>query len=577
MNKEKFILNIITYTPLFFIPIFILTVIIFSYQIYSQNFNSNVEQLKEDLLNSEKSAIESKVKNLSQLVVYEKSKIKKELIARVQSRVETAHEIASNIYDEYKDIKSEQDIKNIINTTLRPLKWNNDESYIWTTDYLGVHYLIENKKDIKGTSFIDFQDAKGRYIVQEEIAICKEKRKGYLWNTFRKPKENNNKQYKQIAYVKAFEPYNWCLGSAEFLDTATKNTNDKLFEIVNQVDNIGNKYVFILNSKGNFLIHNQLPQFVGEDVNITNKLVLNTIDNFINVIKGKDHASYTYEWRNALTNKIEKKYSYIKRIPNTDWFMSSGFFLSEVESKLSKQKVSMLELYNTKTKYIFYIAILIIVLSFVLSVFISKKVRKLFSEYQLTINEKNKELNELNITLEEKVKKRTIELEKINDDFEKLATTDALTDVHNRYSIMNILSNQINHSKRYTLPLSVIMIDIDYFKVINDTYGHDVGDKTLVALSSLVSISIRDVDYIGRYGGEEFIVIMPNTMLNNASLYAERLRQEVEDHSFEGINKITISMGIVELRDNENIDLMFKRLDELLYLSKNNGRNRVSF
>ncbi len=566
-----------TYAPLFLIPLFILTIVIFSYQIYAQSFNSNVEKLKNDLLKSEKEAVKNKVKNLSKLIVYQKSKIKKELTTRVKSRVLTAHKIANNIYYEYKDIKSDEEIKDIINTTLRILKWNNNKSYIWVMDYFGVHYLLENKKDLEGTSYIDFQDAKGRYVIQEEIAICKEKGEGYLWDTFRKPKENNNNQYKQVAFVKVFEPYNWCLGSAEFLDTATTKTNKELFEIVNQVDNIGSNYVFIFNSKGNLLVHNKLPQFVGKDINITDKLVINTFESLLKVIADKEHASYIYDWRNSSTKKIEKKYTYLQRIPNTDWLISSGFFLSEVENKLAKQKIDMLELYNAKTKYIFYIAMLIILLSLVFSVFISKKVKKLFSEYRLKIVEKNKELNGLNITLEEKVKKRTIELEKMKDDFEKLATTDALTNVHNRYSIMNILSNEVNRSKRYDLLLSVIMIDIDHFKAVNDIHGHDVGDKTLVALSSLVSGSIRDVDYIGRYGGEEFIIIMPSTMLDNASLYAERLRQEVEDYSFEGINKITISMGIVELRDNENIDLLFKRLDDLLYLSKNNGRNRISF
>jgi len=519
LNKEKRFLNLITYAPLFVIPFFVSIIVLLSFQVYSKSFDLNIKNLKKDLLEREKEAVKNKVSNLSKLIVYQKSRIKDELINRVKGRVETAHNIAINIYDEYKDIKSEEEIKDIINTTLKTFTWNDAESYIWIMDYLGVHYLIENKKDLEGTSLINFQDAEGRYIVQEEIAICKEKGEGYLWDTFIKPKENNTKQYKQVAFVKNFEPYNWCLGSAEFLDTATKRTDKFLFDMVSQVDKIGNNYVFIINKNGNFLLHNKIPQFVGKDVEITDKLVLDAVKYIRQAIEGKENVSYVYNWHNFSTGEIEKKYTYLQRVPDTDWFIGSGFFLSE----------------------------------------------------------ENEELVDLNDSLEDKVQKRTTELETIKNDFEKLATTDTLTNIHSRYSIMKILSNEINRSKRYKSPLSILMYDIDRFKAINDTYGHDVGDIILSSLSILVSGILREIDYIGRYGGEEFLIIMPNTSLKDASIYGERLRKIIEDYRFEEVEKITVSIGVVELKEDENIDLIFKRVDDLLYLSKNKGRNRISF
>ncbi len=577
MNKEKRFLNLITYAPLFVIPFFVSIIVLLSFQVYSKSFDLNIKNLKKDLLEREKEAVKNKVSNLSKLIVYQKSRIKDELINRVKGRVETAHNIAINIYDEYKDIKSEEEIKDIINTTLKTFTWNDAESYIWIMDYLGVHYLIENKKDLEGTSLINFQDAEGRYIVQEEIAICKEKGEGYLWDTFIKPKENNTKQYKQVAFVKNFEPYNWCLGSAEFLDTATKRTDKFLFDMVSQVDKIGNNYVFIINKNGNFLLHNKIPQFVGKDVEITDKLVLDAVKYIRQAIEGKENVSYVYNWHNFSTGEIEKKYTYLQRVPDTDWFIGSGFFLSEVENQLIKQKANMLELYHSKSSNIFYLAILIIFASLVFSFFVSNRIKKHFFEFESKINKKNEELVDLNDSLEDKVQKRTTELETIKNDFEKLATTDTLTNIHSRYSIMKILSNEINRSKRYKSPLSILMYDIDRFKAINDTYGHDVGDIILSSLSILVSGILREIDYIGRYGGEEFLIIMPNTSLKDASIYGERLRKIIEDYRFEEVEKITVSIGVVELKEDENIDLIFKRVDDLLYLSKNKGRNRISF
>lgn len=571
----KTFLKIITYGPFIVIPLFVFTLIISSYKIYSMSFESSVKNLKTELLQSEKQAVETKVNSLSNLIVYQKSRIKNELLSRVKERVQTAYDISQNIYDTYKDTKSPQEIKDIITTTLQTFSWEKGESYIWAMDYSGVHYLLENKKLRPGTSFIDFQDATGRYIVQEEVAICKDKGEGYLWDTFTKPEENNNKQYKQVAFVKTFKPYNLCLGSAEFLDTATKKTNKFLFNIISQVDKIGNHYVAILNSQGALLVHSKLPQFVGENVKITDKRTLDAIKGILHSIKDKESSSYVYDWFNPLANQVEKKYAYVKRVPNTNWIITSGFFLSEIQNKLAKEKIHMTEVYTDNTKYIVIFSVLIIFASLILSYFLSRKIRKYFKSYEQSIKNKNTELQNLNASLEEKVQTRTFELKKIKDNFEKLATTDTLTQLHNRYSIMKILSKEMHRSKRYTAPLSMIMYDIDHFKSVNDTYGHDKGDEILASLSSLAQDAIREADYIGRYGGEEFLIVMPSTPLKDATIFAERLRELVQEHNFEGVDDLTISIGVVQLED-EDLESFFKRVDELLYTSKNKGRNRVS-
>ncbi len=574
-NNKKF-LKIITYAPLIFIPIFVFLIIISSYEVYSVSFESSIKNLETNFLYNEKKALETKVNNISNLIVFQRSRIKKELLNRVKERVYMAHEIASNIYDEYKQTKTKKDIKDIIITSLKTLSWNKGESYIWAMNSSGVHYLLEDKKMMQGKSFRNFQDANGRYIVQEENAICKDKKEGYLWDTFTKPEKNYNAQYKQVAFVKAFKPYNWCLGSAEFLDTATKKTDKFLFNLISQIDKLKHHYVVILNSKGKLLVDNKLPQFVGKNANITDKLVVKTISDFLNNIKGKETSTYVYDWQNLVTNKIEKKYAYLKRIPNTNWIITSGIFLSEIENEIEKQKVSMIGMYNSKTKYMFLFAVTILLISLLISFLLSRKIKKYFTEYENSLENKSIELEELNISLEEKIQARTSELVKLKDNFEKLATTDNLTQLHNRYSIMNILEQEMKRLKRHDAPLSILMYDIDHFKSVNDTYGHDRGDKVLSLLSKLVRDSIRDIDYIGRYGGEEFLIVMPNTSLHNAAIYAERLRQAVQEYSFEELGKLTISIGIAEL-GNDSIKSFFKRVDDLLYLSKTKGRNRVSY
>ncbi|MFA6193050.1 MAG: cache domain-containing protein [Sulfurimonas sp.] len=578
MFKEKTFLNLITYAPLVVIPLFFLVVTILSYQMYLQSFESSINNLGKDILNSEKKAVEDKVLNLTDIIIHKKAEIKSELTSRVKNRVEIAYTMAENIYNEYKETKSEAEIKNIIKTTLKTFVWNDGESFIWIVDYEGIFNLTPKYlKDLEGTSIINFQDSTGRHVIQEEIAIAKEKGEGFIWDTFTKPNEDKNKQYEQVAFVKAFGHYNWYFGSAEYLDTATKKTDRELFSLIDTVDSTGKNYVFLLNTKGKLLLHKYLPQFIGEDRNITNKLVTDTLHNIIDTLKDKDKIGYVYDWYNQESDKMDKKYAFIQKIPNSNWIIGSGFYLSDIEKMLMKQEVSMYKTYNLKSQYIFYIVMFIILLALIFSYYVSNMVKNSFFKYNEKISDKTKQLVELNQSLEQKVAERTDELNKIKDNFEKLATTDALTSMHNRYFIMKILSSEISRSNRYKTPLSLIMYDIDFFKNVNDTYGHDVGDTVLFSLSTFVMENLREVDIVGRYGGEEFLIILPNTMLVHAKEYAQRLRKKVEEHSFEAVGKVTISMGIVEIEPAENINEIFKRVDNLLYTSKNSGRNRISF
>jgi diguanylate cyclase (GGDEF)-like protein len=119
------------------------------------------------------------------------------------------------------------------------------------------------------------------------------------------------------------------------------------------------------------------------------------------------------------------------------------------------------------------------------------------------------------------------------------------------------------------------MLDIDHFKAINDTYGHQIGDTTLVAVSQLIKDNLRDIDHVGRYGGEEFIVILPQTGLDNAYITAQRIRRAIESARFhEGKIKMTVSGGVVEFKE-ESALILIGKADELLYKAKQNGRNRI--
>lgn len=155
------------------------------------------------------------------------------------------------------------------------------------------------------------------------------------------------------------------------------------------------------------------------------------------------------------------------------------------------------------------------------------------------------------------------------------ATHDPLTGVWNRRQFDKLLAREIASTRRYHLPLSLIMFDIDHFKNVNDTHGHLAGDDLLATLTAYVSANIRDTDILTRWGGEEFMLIVPGVDVEGAARQAEKLRALIEHGDFGAIGRITCSFGVTQFRDGDAPDDVTGRADVAMYAAKHNGRNRV--
>lgn len=191
------------------------------------------------------------------------------------------------------------------------------------------------------------------------------------------------------------------------------------------------------------------------------------------------------------------------------------------------------------------------------------KIRSILKE----LEEKNKELMKRNLVLEQ------------------MAITDSLTELYNKGYILRRLESELIRSARYNEPISLIMIDIDYFKKINDTLGHITGDNILKKLSEILVKSVRDVDIAARYGGEEFIIVCPNTSVSGAAILAERIRENVQNAIFRSGSidiKTTISLGVSSLSHTSlasgeiNASKLIEKADLALYKAKSAGRNKVA-
>lgn len=175
-----------------------------------------------------------------------------------------------------------------------------------------------------------------------------------------------------------------------------------------------------------------------------------------------------------------------------------------------------------------------------------------------------------------RIEQQNIKIKDNEERLEVMAKTDHLTGMYNRRAFYEAAKYQLTKAEENKTLLSLVLMDIDHFKKINDIYGHDEGDRVLEAMATILSSMTREGDMVARYGGEEFILLLPGSSMEQSYQIAERTRERIsKEVSVRNNQKITISLGVAEYVHEESIDTLIKRADEALYKAKGAGRNRT--
>jgi diguanylate cyclase (GGDEF)-like protein len=198
--------------------------------------------------------------------------------------------------------------------------------------------------------------------------------------------------------------------------------------------------------------------------------------------------------------------------------------------------------------------------------------------YLSEVEKQRKEIEQKNYLLEknnEELKEAKQKTEQLNLKLREISVIDSLTGTYNRRYLLKCLNSLRKTAEKYGQTFSVILLDIDHFKAINDTFGHVAGDKVLKKVCRTIKNNIRETDIFGRLGGEEFMVILPETHKEQAFVVAERIRQDISNITWAGQDmKITVSGGVYQYNNEKLIELL-KKVDNFLYQAKNSGRNRI--
>jgi len=275
-----------------------------------------------------------------------------------------------------------------------------------------------------------------------------------------------------------------------------------------------------------------------------------------------------------------KKLYRIKKIKGLDVLLIGSVYEKDINSTILRLRFYIIGI------VLLTIIFILIILSVISKNFDSSLNRLSYVIDSISQGNYSKNIDKLTEIIDEKselsfiknaIRKMNYEIIKRENELKYISETDSLTGCYNRRATINLIEKEIEQSKEFDLNFSLIMFDLDKFKKVNDTFGHLFGDTVLKDVSKVILNNIKTTDIFGRYGGEEFLILLPNTDLDEGIIIAERLRQTIEKMTWKYDTVITVSMGVIKKLPNDTLDLVLGRVDNLLYKAKKNGRNRVEY
>ena len=698
MKLSNFITKFIFITAFTSIILAFLISAIFQYL----NFKNDLNHYKKEFTEQKKKEVKNEVLMIYGLIKYKEELLRKTVEDILIDRVNQAYALAMDIYETNKQTKTKDEIKYLIAQSLNNFKFKDHNNYFFINSNKGQAILFDNKITLdKYVDIWDLKDSNNKPIIQNQAKIAKEQKEGFVTNKFIKPNSNDKNSYSKISYIKLFEPFDWHIGTGEYIDELTKNNQEEIINWLNTLKYENSSYSFLNTTDGYTLI------FEGKKVEPKPHLYPELFKQQLEISKNPNGDFFEYKFKKPNSDEEFDKISFVKQYENYNWIIGCGVYLDEIEKELLRKEAIFKRNINEQIISILIIFLFILLAIYFISKyigdFINKNIKNLiysfskaslknekvdtnqlnFKEFIILANRLNKTLENKNIvekklqdyvnivnqnvivsttdkkgiitevseafceisgykkdeligkshnivrhpntpasfykemwdTLLSKKEWRgeirnlakngdiywtyaiitpilknseIIGFTSIKSDItnkkhiEELSITDELTKIYNRRFFNIKIEEEINRAKRDKKELCLIILDIDFFKQYNDTYGHQEGDIVIKSVANVLKRKTnRADDFAFRVGGEEFVIIThieKDKVLN----YANSIKDDIEnlkiEHSGNKASKyVTISLGVVcknaiEINSSEEL---YKQADINLYKAKRSGRNCV--
>lgn len=580
-----------------FLAIFLMTA--YTFWVQYRNFKNESELFRERTLHEQKRVLKQKVNDAIAFARYKRKSRTSRLRADIKSRVHEACAIAQNLYDQYENRLPPAAIARLIKTVLRPVRFNDGRGYYFIVSLDGVEELYPTRPEMEGKNLMDLRDIKGKYVIQDEIQTVEQKGEGFVTGYWPNPVKENDKGSLQHCFIKKFPPLDWLIGTGEFIDNVEAVIKQETLQWLTRIRYGNDNYIFVDTYDGDALIMN--GQLVKSPKNIWDLKDANgtrVIQAETRIALENPQGGYlSYSWPRIGETRPVRVLSFVKALPEWEWVIGSSLYLDDIEAAIREQQKRLKSHLLLDAKLIlagFLCGLpLILGLSLLVARLFTRQCEVFISFFKnLDPNAScgsadangPPEIDPSRLNIQEFVflahaaNQMLCKQREAEEKLERLSRTDPLTRLPNRRDMQERIAQEAGRAVRYDRPLTFVLMDIDHFKRINDQYGHDAGDIVLQRTAEILRNSLRQSDAVCRWGGEEFLAMLPETGLEAAIQVAEKLRGQVKAARFRFADQdiqITLTCGVREFYGQSAPEKAITQADALLLDGKRQGRDRV--